>query len=449
MNNHRGKDTYLRIKKKIPSFIKRPIQKIRVSFRRLMFSVRKRYIATHIERLHSDFLARYSGKTPVSVVFIASNFASWKVDSVLSSMMASDHFQVSCIIARLVTGSGAAVAFHEREKLISHFDQKGYPYIDTFEMSDDDIRQLLKRLSPHVVFITNPHALIKPVLHNEIYKNYLTCYVPYHHEVVSYGDNREQYDQISHNAFWKIYAPHQTSKDSYKSIRLRGDRGVEVTGLPACESLYQQPPECGWHWKDPSGRKLRVIWAPHWILRSDLKLATIYELGDAIRELAEQYKDRIEWVMRPHPFLRPTLMNHPAWGEERTCDFYRFWSESPFTQVEEGDYAELFRSSDAMIHDSGSFLAEYLCVDKPVMYLKTQNTADDYLNDFGKKALSACEIGACKEDIEAFLLSLLSGSDPNKEKRKRFFQDSLGPLYDVPPSSKICSDILQEFRIKD
>lgn len=447
MKNNMSSNIYARIKGHTPAFVKRPMLKLLQLCRKIRVARKKKYVANHIGVMHSELCSLYSTQSPVSVVFIASSIASWKVDSVVSAMMDSPNFEVSCVVARLVNGSGANVASHEREKLLNHFCLKGYRYIDTYGMNEGEIRKLLGDLSPHVVFLTNPHALVKPVLHEEIYMSYLTCYVPYHHEVVSYGDNKEQYDQLSHNAFWKIYSPHQTSKDIYRATRRRGDNGVEVTGLPACESLYNQSSKAEWHWKAPSGKKLRVIWAPHWLIRPDLKLATIYELGNVIREIAEKYRDRVEWVMRPHPFLRPTLEQHPEWGKEKTDAFFQFWSDSPFTQIEEGDYVDLFRTSDAMIHDSGSFLAEYLCVDKPVMYLKTENTSDNYLNFFGQKALAACEIGRNKDEIENFILSLLDDPKPDDHKRKAFIRDFLDPLYGSAPSTKICSDLLRELNV--
>lgn len=394
---------------------------------------------------HESLLRHLKGSSPIRIAFIASNFASWKVDEVVAAMNASERFEATVFLARQNNGLSVAIADHEHEKLLSHFNTKGFHFIDTFSMIDTEMRQAIHQFAPHVVFITNPHSLISPALHEDILSTRLTCYVPYHHEVVAYGDNREQYDQVSRNAFWKVFAPHQTSKDYYKKTRMKGDRGVLVTGLPSCEPLLDIRSHFSYHWKNATGEKLRIIWAPHWLIRPDLKLATIYELGDAIKELAWRYRDRVEWVMRPHPFLQPTLANHPEWGKSKTDEFFKFWSESDFAQIEEGDYINLFQTSDAMIHDSGSFLAEYLCLNKPVMYLKTATTADNYLNEFGMLALDACEIGRNIRDIERFINCLLEGKDTNAEKRKAFINTRLMPLYADSPSQKICQSLLEAF----
>jgi len=407
----------------------------------------KIYLAYLLPFRHERLRKNLEGSSPIRVAFVASNLASWKVDQVVEAMNASENFHTTVFLARFTNRFNGAIADHEYKKLSLHFEKKGFNYVDTFSLTDVEIRQAIRRFNPHAIFITNPYSLISPTLHQELLSERLTCYVPYHHEVVAYGDNREQYDQLSHNAFWKVFTPHHTSKEYYKNTRMKGGRGVVVTGLPACEPLFEPSPQFSYPWKSQFGEKLRVIWAPHWLIRSDLKLATIYELGAAIKELAWRYQDRVEWVMRPHPFLRPTLVNHPDWGKRKTDDFFQFWAESDFTQIEEGEYTDLFHTSDAMIHDSGSFLAEYLCVDKPVMYLKTERTSDNYLNDFGMSALNACAMGRGADDIERFIESLLNGEDPEAQKRRAFIDENLAPLYSIAPSQKICFDLLTEFGI--
>lgn len=430
--------------KVLPAFAKQPITKILSRAARLKSFPKKVYMAYVLPLKHERLLTNVKGSDPIRVAFIASNFASWKVDQVVDAMKISGRFETKVLLGRMSNRIGETIADHEHQKLSSHFKNKGFDVVDAFNMDDATIRETIRQIDPNVVFITNPHSLITKALHQEVLAERLTCYVPYHHEVVAYGDNREQYDQLSHNAFWKVFVPHQTSKEYYRKTRMKGDKGVVVTGLPACEPLFERSREFSYHWKSQDGEKLRIIWAPHWLIRSDLKLATIYELGDAIKDLAWRYRDRVEWVMRPHPFLKPTLDSHSDWGKARSDEFFQFWAESDFAQIEEGNYIDLFQTSDAMIHDSGSFLAEYLCVDKPVMYLKTETTAENYLNYFGQRALNACEVGRSIDDIERFIESLLSGKDPNKDKRQKFFNETMGILYEESPSQKICKQLIKD-----
>ena len=51
----------------------------------------------------------------------------------------------------------------------------------------------------------------------------------------------------------------------------------------------------------------------------------------------------------------------------------------------ESDYIDLFLTSDAMIHDSGSFLIEYIYVNKPVQRIISNFEARNDFNSIGKK----------------------------------------------------------------
>jgi len=258
---------------------------------------------------------------------------------------------------------------------------------------------------------------------------------------MAYGDNQEQYNQDSHNAFWRIFVPHEESRRYYETARIRRDHGVSVTGFPACEPLLAPaPPRDPSPWKSQEKSKIRVIYAPHWLWRPDIKMATIDAFGETMMYLAEKYRDDVQWALRPHPMLKPRLMKDSEWGQRRTEAFFEFWEQSDFCQVHEEDYLPLFQTSDAMIHDSGSFLAEYLYLRKPVMYLMTEQTGEKYFNPFGQRAFAACDIGRDTEDIERFL-EILSTENIKTVEYDRFFKEDVSPYFQTAPSLKICEEI--------
>ena len=114
----------------------------------------------------------------------------------------------------------------------------------------------------------------------------------------------------------------------------------------------------------------------------------------------------MQWCFKPHPILNSKLQNHADWGREKTEEYYEFWKNQSYSQLNEGDYVDLFCESTAMIHDSGSFLAEYLHVNKPVLYLVNTDNYMDFYNDFGKKALDCCDLGKSENDILIFIENL-------------------------------------------
>ena len=63
-------------------------------------------------------------------------------------------------------------------------------------------------------------------------------------------------------------------------------------------------------------------------------------------ELAKKYQDSIQFAFKPHPVLKFRLIN--IWGEQKTEEYYKLWETMPNTQLETGDYIDLFLTSDAL-----------------------------------------------------------------------------------------------------
>jgi hypothetical protein len=394
---------------------------------------------------HARLLARHRGARPIRVAFLVSNTASWKVGPVLSRMLGDGDFQPIAVICPVIRGKLSEVAEQTAETMRRYLDAQGFPYIDLTRVDENGAKTELDRLDPHLLVFTNPHRLVPKALHDDLFSERLSCYVPYSHEVMQYGDDQEQHNQESHNAFWKIFVPHEASRRCYADARIRGDAGVSVTGFPACEPLMgsaraRDPSP----WKPQDRAKTRVVYAPHWLWRPDIKMATIDAFGDAMMQIAGDYRDDIQWALRPHPMLRPRLMQDPAWGPARTKGFFDFWENSEFSQIHEDDYVPLFRTSDALIHDSGSFLAEYLYLRKPVMYLMTEETGDKYFNSFGRGAITACEIGRSADEIRRFLDDLLAERNARVD-HSAFFTQEIAPHFETLPSQKICDEIKRAF----
>ena len=112
------------------------------------------------------------------------------------------------------------------------------------------------------------------------------------------------------------------------------------------------------------------------------------------------------------------------------------------TFIQEGDYIDLFLTSDAMIHDCGSFLIEYLYTNKPVMRMMNDISPESLYNDLALKALDVYYKGFNKEDVESFIIDIINGSDTLKQSRSDFINQYLLPPNGKTPSENILSDII-------
>ena len=114
----------------------------------------------------------------------------------------------------------------------------------------------------------------------------------------------------------------------------------------------------------------------------------------------------------------------------------------PNTFFTDGEYIDLFLTSDAMIHDSGSFLIEYLFTQKPVMRMMNDDCMDDLLNGYAKRCFGVYYKGYDEFEVEQFVVNVIEGKDENKEDRECLYNDFLLPQSGKLPSENIISDIL-------
>lgn len=129
-----------------------------------------------------------------------------------------------------------------------------------------------------------------------------------------------------------------------------------------------------------------------------------------------------------------------GWGKEKTDAYYAAWANAENSTIVENDYVDLFKSSDALIHDCVSFIVEYLYVHKPVMHLNTGQIKDE-LNDEAKEAYQAHYLMNRPEDIERFITEVvLKGKDTKSAEREAVYKKLL-----IPPNNRLVADnILDE-----
>ena len=140
-----------------------------------------------------------------------------------------------------------------------------------------------------------------------------------------------------------------------------------------------------------------------------------------------------------------TLYLQSGWGKQRAEDYYHKWEELPNGQYESKDYVDLFATSDAMIHDCGSFAVEYLYTRHPVMFDSDKmEAALNAVNDFGRQALLQHYIGSSMADVCQFIeKTVLQREDPKQEDRELFFQHYLLPPNKSNVAENVYNDIVK------
>ena len=102
-------------------------------------------------------------------------------------------------------------------------------------------------------------------------------------------------------------------------------------------------------------------------------------------------------------------------------------------------------TSDAMVHDSGSFAVEYHYSQRPVMFV-AQDMAPllETQSEFGKLAYSLHYQGKNMDDVKRFVEQVvLGGDDPLMAQRKDFFTQHLVP----PHGQTVAQNTMDELRL--
>jgi CDP-glycerol glycerophosphotransferase (TagB/SpsB family) len=172
-------------------------------------------------------------------------------------------------------------------------------------------------------------------------------------------------------------------------------------------------------------------------------------MAELMLSIACEYKDQIQIAFKPHPALLTQLYQHKDWGKQRADAYYQQWKDMENAQLEEGQFIDLFMTSDAMIHDSGSFAVEYHYSKNPVMFVsKDMYPITSVLSDFGKKAYALHYIGSVEADIRSFIeQQVLAGDDPMKAQREEFFQNYLLPPNGKSVAQNVIDDIVESLQL--
>jgi hypothetical protein len=375
--------------------------------------------------MHQSELQRIRKKSKIKVGFVLIHHSVWKFHHTFMAMLESDRFEPSVYVAPYL-GQGPEKSKEELDLAYAFCQSKGYPIGN--DVYDSDI-----------VFFTNPHKLTSNEYYENLYLSKLSCHTPYSWGAVYLNQNHNFYNQAFHNAMWRIYVASEKQVDIFKSSRVAGSEGIFSTGYCGVEGFDDSAThETYKSWATTT--KKRIIWAPHHtIMMAGLPLSNFLKIAEEMTNFKNSFSNDIEWAFRPHPLLKYNLYRHQDWGRSRTDEFYEDWS-SNHSHFSEGDYEGVFMTSDAMIHDSVSFMAEYQYTWKPSMYIDLDETARNSLNEPGNDAYECHHIARKPEDVSVFIENLVNGAVAPKAAINKFHE--LHSTNTLPPSQNIINDLL-------
>lgn len=381
------------------------------------------YLIKKAPRKHRKAIEIVRSKEKVKVAFFLTHQSVWKYDVLFNLMLEHPRFEPALFVCPVVSFGKENMLF-EMNRTYESFKNRRYAVTKTYDNELDEYLDIKKTFSPDIVFYTNPYQGIQDYRYYiKQFSNTLTCYVPYAIMTTKY---ELFYNSDFHNLVWKIFS--ETYIHQQIAIEKQQNKGLNnvVTGYAGFDPiLICENPDIA-VWKNKDSKLKKIIWAPHHSMNELNKVSNFLEYYDVFLDLALQYSGKIQIAFKPHPLLRIKLEQDPNWGKEKTDIYYNKWENLENGQYENADYVNLFLTSDALIHDCGSFMAEYLITGKPSLFMIRNESVMEQWSTFGNQAIEVHYHSRNKQQLVDFIENVvLKEQDEMKGRRNDFVQNTL------------------------
>lgn len=405
-------------------------------------SIYVRFTIRKARKLQKAEEIRLKNKEVYNCVFLALDSSIWKCDPIYRTLQENKSFNPIIFVCPIVN-SGRDNMIEKMDQCYNMFVSKGYNVIKSYDLRSDSYIDL-RELSPDIIFYTNPYkGLIDDRYYVDKFLDKLSIYVPYY--INCTNDYEMAYNEPMHNYCWRYYVESSIHKKMAEMYSYSKGENVIISGYPGIEDFIRKDYNPIDTWKSNDKKLKRIVWAPHQTieLSGSVNYSCFLQYADFMLELAEKYKNKIQFAFKPHPLLKRRL--EQKWGKSKVDEYYCLWANMDNSMISDSDYHDLFLTSDALIHDCGSFTVEYLYLNKPVMRLMNNIDPRTMFGDFGISCINQHYLAYKKEEIEEFVVNVINSVDPMKEKRTQFIDTVLRSNMKLP-SIEILNDILNSIR---
>lgn len=374
-------------------------------------------------RIFKLSLEKIRHKDKITVAFYFDSTSKWCGDELYNLFAKDKRFEPTIFIYP----TGDNLTRKEFQQDIEKFKARGLNvFVVKNPTVDIPVQDILIQTSPYDDNVPRDFRLIN------LKFTTLLVYIPYAHTISS-RDGFIRYNPFL-RVLWKACFPSTTSLEYYQRTCSVGmPRGI-FSGYPRMDIFFNKNAYFKFDWKITRPDSKKIIWAPHHTVSdsdTSLKYSTFQWNYQFMYEFAKAHTE-ISWVIKPHPWLFRNAVHAHIFSSLAACEeYFQKWNDLPNAQVYTGAYyQDIFATSDGMIHDSGSFIAEYQYVDKPMIYLSRDTQK---FNDLGNVILKASYTvdGKNLDSISATMQRVfIEGDDYKAAERKVVFDKYLNyPKY--------------------
>ena len=289
-------------------------------------------------------LKKQYGKKPIRVGFIGYlDGASCDVFSDLYRIFVKDsNFNCEVVVVPYTHDAKDKMILKHRSAK-TYVESLGFNVLPGYDEEKDSFNDYKGRYD--ITFFEIEYDWVSPLFKLDNYKDTLSFIIPYGQYLANNIQAHMNFKMMS-----EIYCIFPTSY-AVRNMMMKYSR---VFGLNVCKQ-YLGNPKIDRFWdkseyedvwiKAKPGQK-RLIWAPHHTWANYSNFLRYYNF---ILDLARNNEDCLFIAIKPHPALKDSLKEINGWSDSQISDYFEKWKNGENTALFEGEWYDLFQSSDAMI----------------------------------------------------------------------------------------------------
>ena len=300
----------------------------------------------------------------------------------------------------------------------------GLQFINGYNQTENTFLDVYNSLNPDIVFFDSNYDWNHPFFSIDSYPpdKVLSFYMPYAYFL---ADNMEHhFNQKMSNLVYMFFAPSPIEISLLNKYSLIN--GINICkiflGYPKTAKLiHSNKSSITDIWKISDRNVKRIIWAPHHLWAG---YSNFLEYKDYMLELIKIYEGKIQIAFKPHPALYDSLVEVAKWAKQDVEIYYSKWADAyPQAQLVTDNWIDLFLTSDAMILDSISFMAEYSLTGKPSCVITRLSNGQRVMkfNEAGEKLLQILYNASNISELTGFIDDIVLGKNDYKKIERDIF----------------------------
>ncbi len=393
---------------------------------------------TNYEKKLKDIKNKLKLNKKIKILFTCEENQKWCSNNIYNSLKNNNNFEVLPVVLFPIITSNR-IDFTQKENKI-FFKKHNIETMDGYDYKNNKNFNL-QQFDPDIVFYQQPWYLENENHPINVSKYALTAMLPYGYTTLNEKFWGSDSVKKVYSNLWMFFSESNYHNKFYKkAANMKYKDNLIATGTPKLDS-YNEPINKDFErlWKNG---KNRIIWAPHHSIKNQgLCMSNFEECYEFMLDFAKNHSE-YTFILKPHPALKSTVISTNLMTEKDFESYLNEWKNLPNTNLyEEGMYFDIFKTSDLLITDCSSFLAEYFPTQKPIILQDRKNRAP--FDNFGRKLEKGIYKVSSTYELPNLIRELLiNKKDILKNTRQNIIEKNF--YIPKPSSSELIVDFLQK-----